>query len=180
MYDGRYSHFVPIPTLRRINSGSVLCKVRIPTSPVKVRIFNLRWTIPELYRFLLCAEHVYLIRYISLPHSSHIRLTRRIRGWSLCNTLRTRSSIPQLPQMLRETGPSKKSITAVIHRGTNRGLRCLISLKKAYQCRHKSQLPQRCCRSDIYVYILFRYIFSPSLLTSSRSHTTEGGVYATH
>ena len=58
MYNKRYSHFVPIPTLRRSNSGIVLRKVRIPTSPGEVRILTLRKTIPELYRFLLCAEHI--------------------------------------------------------------------------------------------------------------------------
>ena len=55
-----YSHFVPILTLRRDNSGIVLRKVRIPTLRNKVRIPTLRRTIPELYRFLLCAEHIYL------------------------------------------------------------------------------------------------------------------------
>ena len=53
-----YSHFVPILTLRRDNSGIVLRKVRIPTLRNKVRIPTLRRTIPELYRFLLCAEHI--------------------------------------------------------------------------------------------------------------------------
>ena len=56
-----YSHFVPILTLRRDNSGIVLRKVRIPTLRNKVRIPTLRRTIPELYRFLLCTEHIYPI-----------------------------------------------------------------------------------------------------------------------
>ena len=59
MYNDRYSHFVPIPSLRRSNSGVVLLKVRIPTSSGKVRIATLRRTIPELYTFLLCAEHIH-------------------------------------------------------------------------------------------------------------------------
>ena len=53
IHNGRYSHFVPIPTLRTDNVGIVLRKVRIPTLPGKVRILTLRKTIPELYRFLL-------------------------------------------------------------------------------------------------------------------------------
>ena len=54
-----YSYFVPILTLRRDNSGIVLRKVRILTLRNKVRIPTLRRTIPELYRFLLCAEHIH-------------------------------------------------------------------------------------------------------------------------
>ena len=50
------SRFVPIPTLRRDNSGIEPCQVGIPTSPDKVRIPTLSWTILELSRFLLCAE----------------------------------------------------------------------------------------------------------------------------
>ena len=34
----QHSHFVPIPTLRRDNSGIELCQVGIPTSPDKVKI----------------------------------------------------------------------------------------------------------------------------------------------
>ena len=60
-----YSHFVPILTLRRDNSGIVLCKVRIPTLRNKVRIPTLRRTIPELYRFLLCAEHIHAVQSLS-------------------------------------------------------------------------------------------------------------------
>ena len=41
--------------------GIALRKVRIPTSPDKVRISTLRRTIQELYRFSLCAEHIYLL-----------------------------------------------------------------------------------------------------------------------
>ena len=52
------SHFVPIPTLRTDNSGIEPCQVGILTLPGKVRIPTLRRTIPELYRFLLCAEHI--------------------------------------------------------------------------------------------------------------------------
>ena len=53
------SHFVPIPTLRRDDSGMEPCQVGIPTSPDKVRIPTLSGTILELYRFLLCAKHRY-------------------------------------------------------------------------------------------------------------------------
>ena len=60
MYNDRYSHVVLIPTLRRCNSGIVLRKVRIPTSPDKVRLLTLRKTLPELYRFLHSAEHMYI------------------------------------------------------------------------------------------------------------------------
>ena len=56
MYNDSYSHFVSIPALHRSDSGIVLRKVRIPTSPGKVKILILRETIPEFYRFLLCAE----------------------------------------------------------------------------------------------------------------------------
>ena len=55
-----YSHFVPIPTLRTSNSGIALRKVRILTSPDKGRILTLRRSVPELYRFSLCAEHINL------------------------------------------------------------------------------------------------------------------------
>ena len=50
-------------------------------------------------------EVIYILfRYISPPllltsSRSHTRLTRQIRGRSLCNTLRTLSSIPPLPPM---------------------------------------------------------------------------------
>ena len=54
------SHFVPIPTLRRDDSGIEPCQVGIPTSPDKVRIPTLSGTILELSRFLLCAEHPHL------------------------------------------------------------------------------------------------------------------------
>ena len=56
--DKKHSYFVPIPTLRRVNSGIELCQIGIPTSPDKVRIPTLRRTILELSRFLLCAEHI--------------------------------------------------------------------------------------------------------------------------
>ena len=49
MYNGGYSHFVPITTLRRSNSGILLRKVRIPTLPGKVGILTLRRTIQELH-----------------------------------------------------------------------------------------------------------------------------------
>ena len=62
MYRGRYSHFAPILTLRRSNSGIILRKVRIPTLPGKVRILTLRRTILEFYRFLHCEEHIHDIR----------------------------------------------------------------------------------------------------------------------
>ena len=42
------SHFVPIPTLRRDNSGIEPCQVGIPTSLDKVRIPTLSGTILEL------------------------------------------------------------------------------------------------------------------------------------
>ena len=54
------SHFVPIPTLRRDNSGTEPLQVGILTLPGNVRIPTLRRTFPELYRFLLCAEHIEL------------------------------------------------------------------------------------------------------------------------
>ena len=52
-----FFHFVPIPTLRRGNSGIVLRKVRIPILRNKVRTLTLRRTIIELYWFPLSAEH---------------------------------------------------------------------------------------------------------------------------
>ena len=55
------SHFVPIPILRRDNSGTESCQVGIFTSPDKVRIPTVRRTILELSRFLLCAEHKYVL-----------------------------------------------------------------------------------------------------------------------
>ena len=54
------SHFVPILTLRRDNSGIVPCKVRILTLSANLGILTLRRAIPELSRFSLCAEHIYL------------------------------------------------------------------------------------------------------------------------
>ena len=56
------SHFVPIPTLRRDNSGIEPCQVEIPTSPDKMRIPTLSGTILELSRFLLCAEHIHVLQ----------------------------------------------------------------------------------------------------------------------
>ena len=53
------SHFVPIPTLRTDNSGIEPRQVGILTSPGKERIPTLRRAIPELHRFLICAEHIY-------------------------------------------------------------------------------------------------------------------------
>ena len=49
------SHFVPIPTLRRNDSGIEPCQVGISTSPDKVRIATLRRTLytsmpPSLFR----------------------------------------------------------------------------------------------------------------------------------
>ena len=52
------SHFVPIPTLRRDDSGIEQCQVGIPTLPDKVGIPTLSGTILELSRFLLCADHM--------------------------------------------------------------------------------------------------------------------------
>ena len=52
------SYFVPIPTLPRNNSGIEPRQVGIFTSLSKVRILTLHRTIPELSRFLLCAEHI--------------------------------------------------------------------------------------------------------------------------
>ena len=52
------SHFVPITTLRRDDSGIEPCQVRIPTSSDKVRIPTLSKTVLELAQFLLCAEYV--------------------------------------------------------------------------------------------------------------------------
>ena len=60
------SHFVPIPTLRRDNSGIEPCQVGIPTLPDKVRIPTLSGTILEMSRFLLCAEQIY----IAMEHTS--------------------------------------------------------------------------------------------------------------
>ena len=51
------SHFVPIPTLRRDDSGIEPCQVGIPTSLDKVRVTTLSRTILEFTRFLLCTEH---------------------------------------------------------------------------------------------------------------------------
>ena len=53
------SYFVPIPSLPRNNSGIEPRQVGIFTSLSKVRILTLHRTIPELSRFLLCAEHIY-------------------------------------------------------------------------------------------------------------------------
>ena len=53
------SYFVPIPTLPRNNSGIEARQVRIFTSLSKVRILTLHKTIPEVSRFILCAEHIY-------------------------------------------------------------------------------------------------------------------------
>ena len=53
------SYFFPIPTLPRINSGIEPRQVGIFTSLSKVRIVTLHRTIPELSRFLFCAEHIY-------------------------------------------------------------------------------------------------------------------------
>ena len=55
------SYFVPIPTLPKNNSGIEPHQVGIFTSLSKVRILTLHRTIPELSRFLLCAEHIYAI-----------------------------------------------------------------------------------------------------------------------
>ena len=52
------SHFVPIPTLRRDNSGIEPCQVGILTLSDKVRIPTLSKTILQLSRFLLRAEHL--------------------------------------------------------------------------------------------------------------------------
>ena len=68
-----YTDFAPIPTLCRSNSGIVLRKVRIPTLRNKVRIPTLRRTILELYRFLLCSEHIYYrSNVINLLHGANI------------------------------------------------------------------------------------------------------------
>ena len=53
-------NLVPIPTLRRDNSGIEPCQVGIPISPDKVRIPTLRRTILKLSRFLFCVEHNYI------------------------------------------------------------------------------------------------------------------------
>ena len=53
------SHFVPITTLHREDSGIEPCQVGIPTLPDKRRIPTLSATILQLSRFLLCAEHIY-------------------------------------------------------------------------------------------------------------------------
>ena len=53
------SHFVPILTLRTDDSGIEPRKVRIPTLSAK-GILTLRRAIPELSRFSLCAEHIYI------------------------------------------------------------------------------------------------------------------------
>ena len=55
------SHFVPIPTLHRENSGIEPCQVGILTFPLQAkREFLLcAGTTPEFYPFLLCAEHIF-------------------------------------------------------------------------------------------------------------------------
>ena len=53
------SYFVPIPTLPRNNSGIEARQVGIFTSLSKLRILILHRTIPEVSRFILCAEHIY-------------------------------------------------------------------------------------------------------------------------
>ena len=62
-----YSHFVQtIPTLHRhiyLIDHNISCAIlelsgTIPELADKVRILTLRKTIPELYRFLLCAEYI--------------------------------------------------------------------------------------------------------------------------
>ena len=67
-----YSHFVQtIPTLRRhiclidLNISCAILELSgtIPELADKVRILTLRKTIPELYRFLLCAEHTHTYIY---------------------------------------------------------------------------------------------------------------------
>ena len=93
----RYSHFVPIPTLRTSNSGIALRKVRIPTSPDKVRIPTLRRTIPELYRFSLCAEHIY----------SALGVNHSIRGKALKEN-QTRPE-PPLWRVSRKRPPGDKT-----------------------------------------------------------------------
>ena len=52
-------YFVPIPTLPSNKSGIEPRQVGIFTSLSKLRILTLHRTIPELSRFLLCAEHIY-------------------------------------------------------------------------------------------------------------------------
>ena len=54
------SHFVTILTLRTDNSGIVPRKVRILTLSANLGILTLRRAIPELSRFSLCAEHIYV------------------------------------------------------------------------------------------------------------------------
>ena len=53
------SYFVPIPTLPRNNCEIEPRQVGIFSSVSKVRILTLHRTIPELSRFLICAEHIY-------------------------------------------------------------------------------------------------------------------------
>ena len=55
----KYSHFVPIPTLRTDNSGIEPRKVRILTLSAYLGILTLRRAIQELSRFSLCAEHIH-------------------------------------------------------------------------------------------------------------------------
>ena len=61
------SHFVPIPTLRRDDSGIEPCQVGILTSPDKVRIPTLSGTILELsHSYFAQNIYMYLILSVSL------------------------------------------------------------------------------------------------------------------
>ena len=55
--NNRFS-FCPDSYFAQDNSGIEPCQVRIPTSPVIVRIPTLSRTILELSRFLLCADRL--------------------------------------------------------------------------------------------------------------------------
>ena len=74
------SHFVPILTLRTDNSGIVPRKVRILTLSANLGILTLRRAIPELSRFSLCAEHIYMyFKLLLLPKQTLWILVRLLQ-----------------------------------------------------------------------------------------------------
>ena len=75
-------YFVPIPTLRRDNSGIEPCQVGIPTSSEEVRIPTLSGTILELSRFLLCAEHTHT--HTRTHARTHARACVCVKGVVVC------------------------------------------------------------------------------------------------
>ena len=74
------SHFVPILTLHTDNSGIVPRKVRILTLSANLGILTLCRAIPELSRFSLCAEHIYMyFKLLLLPKQTLWILTRLLQ-----------------------------------------------------------------------------------------------------